>query len=123
MRHYFFTASDLDVVLWNVRGLFSTLLDKIGKDAWWCIIFGWYTVSGGGLLGWSEPLLLAGTVQVLAVSSELSVVTSVDEDDGCEAEGAGADIDLDGGSYLRSAADSMLGGAEWTPLLELNTIN
>jgi len=50
------------------------------------------------------------------------VVTSVDDDDddGCETVGAGADIDLDGGgSYLRSAADSILGGAEWTPLLEL----
>jgi len=62
---------------------------------------------------------LAGTVHVLAVSSELSVVTSVDEDDGCELLGAGADMDLNGGSYLRSAADSIFGGAEWTPLLEL----
>lgn len=71
-------------------------------------------------MGWSDPLLLAGTVHVLAVSSELSVVTSVDEDNGCDILGAGADIDLDGGSYLRSAVDSMFGGAEWTPLLELN---
>jgi len=55
---------------------------------------------------------LAGTVHVLAVSSELSVVTSVDEDNGCELLGAGADMDLNGGSYLRSAADSMFGGAE-----------
>jgi len=62
---------------------------------------------------------LAGTVHGLAVSSELSVVTSVDEDDGCELLGAGADIDLNGGSYFSSAADSIFGGAEWTPLLEL----
>jgi len=62
---------------------------------------------------------LAGTVHVLAVSSELSVVTSVDEDDGCELLGAGADMDLKGGSYFRSAPDSIFGGAEWTPLLEL----
>lgn len=59
-------------------------------------------------------------MHVLAVSSELSVVTSVDEDDGWDMLGAGADMDLDGGSYLRSTADSMVGGAEWTPLLELN---
>jgi len=66
---------------------------------------------------------LAGTVHVLAVSSELSVVTSVDEDNGCELLGAGADIDLNGGSYLRSVADSIFGGAEWTPLLELEKQN
>lgn len=84
--------------------------------------FGWYTGSDGGLLGWSDPLLLAGTVHVLAVSSELSVVTSVDEEDGCEILGAGADIDLDGRSYLRSVADSIFGGAECTPLLELHKI-
>jgi hypothetical protein len=29
-------------------------------------------------------------------------------------------MDRNGGSNLRTSADSMLGGAEWTPLLELN---
>jgi len=66
---------------------------------------------------------LAGTVHVLAVSSELSVVTSVDEDNCCELLGAGADMDLKGGSYFRSAPDSIFGGAEWTPLLELGKKN